>query len=323
MASLYLVGCAPIVSKPLSATATDEGLIYYMPKRDVVVTLTTNIASKLPTVSVSASTPYADVSKRFVLMVEGTPTGKRSTDVMVTSNGLLTSSSAKIESEVGEIVANIATTAGSTPSLATTQTTDNCDVFPNYSTLIPVPKSNSISSIDFCGFTVTIKPLLIASLDDIETSRIIENKQVAGYFYRQDLPYQVKVISKMAAGNNTILDAIVNSPSHAPVQFIPVSKAFFADNDNLVKFDNGILTQYKEVKTSELLGLTSIPADIIAKYFDAAGKLFGFRNIDNTNKLSEINSELRLEIARQRFDSCITAIRANDTATIEKLNCGK
>lgn len=323
---LGLSGCAPIASIPLTGNDNKAGLIYYMPKRDIVVTLT-NVKGppEASTLAVTVSAPFADLDKRFALTVQGTPIGTRSTDVMVSANGLLMSSSAKLESQVGAIAAQIAAAAGAVRAVWKQEEEKDCTAFTTYSISIPAPKATLSEENHFCGFTIVVAST-VAPKEKGDPQRGGKRKAdaeqpSAGYFYRQELPYRVTVVPK--AGGDPIIATIVNSPSEAPVEFVPVAKALFADNDNLVSFDNGVLKQYKEIKSSELLGLASIPADIIAKYFDAAGKIFGFLNTENTNKLNEINSELRLEIARQRFDSCITAIHAKDDATIDKLGCGK
>lgn len=338
-----LAGCAPIQSKPLDVSSNAEGLIYYLPKRDVVVTLT-KPKDAPATLTVGIGAAYADLSKRYLLTVKGTPLGSRTHDVAVSESGLLKSGNAVLVSNVGEIAAAIASSLGGVPwRLDAAGQSQDCTKLASYSIAIDGGKTVD----NFCGFRieVTATAFPAQAAPGTETSKessdhrsgdklpaavptdvVHSHSGGAGYYYRQARPYRVRVCPtesspKACSDENTILAGVLNSPTDAPVQFIPVSKTLFADNDNTVTFSDGVLTQYKEVKGSELLGLTSIPAEVIAAYFKAAGSLFDFLKQKSDSEVGQVNGQLALALAKMRYDACLVAIRNNDKPAMESLDC--
>ncbi|MBA4286736.1 MAG: hypothetical protein C0434_14515 [Xanthomonadaceae bacterium] len=299
-------------------------MIYYMPKQDIVVTYIRSDGTTAATLTAVAGPAYADMTKRYVLNVDGVLTANRATDVKVSKAGLLESSSAKLESKVGEIAVEIAKAASSVRRQIENKPPEACQGFKEYTMAIDPSALDGKGSKSFCGFTVTIDN----GKDTTQTDSIgdVTPKSDAGYYYRQGRPYRVMVCpepadKKECGGQNNILDAVVSSPTAAPVQFIPVTKALFADNDSLIVFSDGTLQQYKEVKNSELLGFASIPADIVGAYFEAAGKLFGFLNTKNTNEAELLDSKLKLDLVKMRYDACLVAINNKDDPAIESLGC--
>lgn len=336
-------GCAPIQSKPLDGKTNVEGLVYYLPKRDIVVTLTRPKDAPV-TLSASSGTAYADLSKRYLLTTKGTPAGERTLDVGISEAGLLQSANAQLVSEVGAIAAAIASSAGGLPfRSARSRQTQSCTQLAAYS--IAIDGSNAVEN--FCGFRIevaaipfSIQPTAApgggnAATDGqvaeptpvgVSAYDVVPAPSGAGYYYRQARPYRVRVCpyksgSKNCASREMVLDVVLNSPTGAPIHFIPVSKALFADNDSQVTFSDGMLTQYKEVKGSELLGLTSIPADVIAAYFKAAGGLFDFLEDKNTSDVEQVNGQLALKLAKMRYDACLVAINNKDEPAIKSLGC--
>ncbi len=179
-----------------------------------------------------------------------------------------------------------------------------------------------------CGFTVNVTSTRSNNTTSTDEIDHVTPKSDAGYYYRQGRPYRVMVCPESDATKTSgcgsadkLIDAVLSSTTKAPVQFVPVSKALFADNDSIIVFSDGTLQQYKEVKNSELLGFAKIPADIVGAYFEAVGKLFGFLNTKSTNEADLLDSKLKLDLVKMRYDACLVAIKNNDKPAIDSLGC--
>ncbi len=322
LGGILVSGCAPIQSKPLGDKANAVGLVYYLPKRDIVVTLT-KPATGTATLTVGLGDAYADLTEGYVLNVDGTPTASRDTTVNVSAAGLLESSAAKLESKVGLIAVELSKLAAQWKRERTpTEKAQPCDEFTAYTVSID-PKPGT--SVSLCNLKITIaaEPAAITS---VPPGGADANAARAGYYYRQGRPYRVQVCplaTNPASCSNidNLVDEVVSSPTGAPVQFLPVSKAFFADSDSTVTFESGSLSEYKEVKGSELLGLTSIPANIISAYFTAASGLFDFINTKDEKEAEVLDGKLALKLAKMRYDACLVAIGNKDKPAIDSLGC--
>ena len=96
-------GCASVMST-LEPKATTGGLFYYMPKRDIFVTVT-NASGKTTSITAVASTAYADSSKTYQLEYQPHMLAKNAMDLDISEAGLLTSANAN---QTGDAVAALA-----------------------------------------------------------------------------------------------------------------------------------------------------------------------------------------------------------------------
>lgn len=323
MGGVLAAGCAPVHSMRLDSQINAEGLVYFLPKRDIVVTLTKGKDSP-DTLTITPGNAYADRSARYVLTVSGTPMASRDTDIKVSAAGLLESSVAKLESKVALIAAEIAKMGAQVPSVRLTgDEAETCKALSTYTVSIDPEKPEAVS---LCGLKITVTAVDTVPISPVHATKEDMGSKQAGYYYRQGRPYRVKVCPKGTnteepCKDNSLMDEVVSSPTGAPAQFLPVSSAFFADNTNTAVFNEGTLREYKEVKNSELLGAASIPAGIISAYFSAASSLFDFMTAKDTDETEALNAKLALDALKLRFDACQMAFKNKDDAAADRLGC--
>src|SRR5439155_15354195 len=91
----------------------------------------------------------------------------------------------------------------------------------------------------------------------------------AGVFYRQEEAFKVT-----AEGAGLKVTTIVLSPSLAPTRFLPIFGSLFASAEADFGFVDGMPTKYDQNADGESIALLKLPADVIAAYFGAVGKMF-------------------------------------------------
>ena len=96
-ASACLLGCASIESQESPSGNPIQGLSYYMPQKDFVVTLTVK-GQKPEKATIATTAAYPDLSRQYVLRYGRNWLGKNSLDVTVTSTGLLSTAKSSTQS---------------------------------------------------------------------------------------------------------------------------------------------------------------------------------------------------------------------------------
>ena len=114
--AILLFACSSIKSIEIPDTKvkdySDHGLMYFMPKKDFLVTITVDKEKKISKVTLETTASYPDLSKQFVLRYSRNYIGKNTLDVGTTTQGLLTSTKSTTLSNVVDVLKNLATTAG-------------------------------------------------------------------------------------------------------------------------------------------------------------------------------------------------------------------
>ncbi len=306
--SFSIISCSSI--KSTESPSDSDGLSYYMPKKDFVVTVNVK-SSKITKVTLGTTPAYPDLSKQYVLRHGSNYLGKNTLDVSVNEKGLLTSSKSTTVSNVTDAFKNLATTYGQlrtfslvgTPP-ATGCTTDGDHIF----------TYNGVGAYNACGISIVIgKPYLSPATKKHEKP---EEKSYSGIFYRQNEPYNIS-----ATGNGLNVSSIVFSPSDAKTLFLPVSKTFFANNEAEFTFKDGIPTKYKQDTDGEIIAALKLPADIIGEYFGAVGSIFDSFKSKDDSESAAMSSALSLELAKKKYAACIEAIEKNDNDLIKELEC--
>jgi len=139
----------------------------------------------------------------------------------------------------------------------------------------------------------------------------------SGVFYRQNLPYLMT-----ADGSDVHTAAFVYSPTESPTYFLPISRTFFSNNSAEFGFAEGMPKTYKQETQGEIVALLKIPADVVAAYFAAMGSLFDAFKSRDSKEAEVLAGSVKLELAKQKYDACIAAIKANDQTRIKELACG-
>ena len=318
--ALLATACSSVKSVETPAGKKADGLIYFMPKKDIVVSMDAK-DGVIGSITIDTTDAYPDIDKQYVMRHGGNVFGKNTLDVAVNSKGLLTSANSKTVSGVTEALKNLsASAARARQGVLDTGGGDGreieheCDEERTYSFVFEA--EHMASPETKCGLKIRISQRGEAS-GGVAHGKTT-NKAYSGIFYRQNRPYLVSIADE---DSNKIAEKIVFSPSEAPINFVPVSKTFFASNEADFEFVDGVPTKYKQDADGEIVALFKLPADVLEAYFSAVGAtLDAFKSADQKES-DALTQSLALELAKRKYDACIKAIEANDTELIKELEC--
>jgi hypothetical protein len=305
--SFFLTACASINS--VETGEPTNGLTYYMPNKDVLVTVTVSADGLSKDVAVSVTPAYPDTTNRYVMQYARNLFGKNVLDVAINEKGLLSSARSTTTSSVSEIFKALAADRALAFALDATAPQKCATKGKKYTFIYPITSKGG----DACGITISIEKI---EKDAGKVHTIAPGEQSSGVYYRQHKPYKVKV-----NGADSQDEVIVFSPSNAPTQFLPISRTFFANNDATFTFEDGSPKTYKQDADSELLALLKLPADVMTAYFTAIGSTFDSFKTRDEKEAAAITEQVKLELAKRKVTSCLAAIKANDTALIKQLEC--
>ena len=306
--TIVLAACSAIESAQ-NPQSDFEGLSYYMPKKDFVVTITTK-SGQAPKVGFAESAAYPDLGRKYVLRYSRNLVGKNTMNVTANEKGLLSTATSDSVSGVADALKNLASAIGTVRGLgvraallpATCPDGDHVFVFPAETSTFP----------GVCGVTIDIEKVPGGDAGGGPT----EGKVVAGIYYRQNEPYRVT-----ASGGGTDIGTILFSPSNSATRLMPIFGTVFANNHAEFAFTDGMPTKYNVDTDGEAIALLKLPAEVLSAYFSAVGAVFdGFKAIDS-KKAAELDAAIKLQLAQQKYDACVAAIKANDVAAIAKLGC--
>jgi len=337
---LCLVGCAAVQSQVIDdrpvATApnlilkpTPDGIVYYMPRRPFIVTVTTPAATAaVPnppgTAGVSQGTAEADLSQRFILSQGTNLVAKTEMNITIGANGLLKTSNTTATSEVATALQNAASAAGTIAGfgavppvlgrLAPAPPPDGCPPpGTSYQYLIyPSPRDNDPKVSVFCNYTVTWHLAAGATNPGSNSNATPGEAVYSGVFYRHELPYVVMVTGpKDANGNAVIAVSVLTSPNDSEIDFFPVRESFFANNTANITLADGVVTGVDQTTDGELTAALSLPATVIGNYTSAIGNLLGniTTNSSDTQKLLAQQQSTASAVAQATV--CRATIAAN------------
>ncbi len=311
---LAVTGCASVQSTSLASDQATAGLVYRLPKKLIVVTYVVPEDGKPGAATVAASVALPDIATRYVANFSRNLIGKNTLEIGIGTNGLLTSSKASTTSQIELILANLAGAAGSLSTFSAMPTSDTapqCVTKGTYTTTYAFEDLVRDGSGRFCDLTVTVeripgstRPTKIAMGSGAQT----------GYFYRTTVPIMVTV--KYARFARSEERAVVLLPDVESLEFLPVERSLFANNNAEFTFVDGIPTAYKQDVDGELLALSKLPAAVLKGYFDAIGAAFSQRSTNATNEASLLAKLDALSLQRQRSAQCDKAIASGDPAAI-------
>lgn len=308
-----LFGCSSIESVQYSKDEAVEGLTYYMPKKDISIKII-KLGGKITTVTIETTSAYPDLSTAYNLEFKKSLAGKNVANIGVDTNGLLTSTKSTMTSGVSEAFKNLGEAIGTAVGLSAPAeaAADTC-IDGTHSFTMPARDTRTT----VCGLQVNITKLMNEPTPGALPTNNKKNSPRAGIFYKQAEPYRATI-----TGTYNI-STIIFSPSEARVNFLPISGTFFSNNEADFGFTDGMPTKYNQSTDGEVIGLLKLPADVLASYFGAIGKVFdSFKTKDD--KESEVMlASTRLDLAKLKYQACIDAIQSKNNTTIEQLNCGK
>ncbi|TSD76588.1 hypothetical protein FFI16_009220 [Pseudomonas sp. KBS0710] len=307
--------CSGVKSIPDPAPDDLDGLIYYMPMKDLIVSIAIGDENKLTSVTIGTSTAYADRSVKYSLSFQKALLANNDINIGTNSAGLLKSATSETTAQVSEIFKALGSAVGTVRPLANNLTAPEC----TKGSHVFVYKFTQLvnQSVSPCGVTVTAKRYDNAT-KDTSTKRNEDNKKGnSGIFYKQEIAYLI------SATRSEDLNAsqIVTSPSESPVYFLPISKTLFSSSKADFTFEDGIPTKFAQKSDSELVSLFSLPATIVGAYFEAVGKVFTSFKSNDDKQVAALQAELTAEIQKRKTKECMAAVKDGRTDDIEKLGC--
>ena len=315
-----LQGCAAVESTPRTPMTPADGLVYYLPKRHVLVTVTVSATGTSLTITATNAVP--DLKASFVATIPRNHIGTSDGSIGVNTVGLLDSdSTAKTTSQLSDTLSSITGFIGGARGYSLNERSAGCGTG-TYSKVLRILDNGTFDPVDkpmikdgggLCDFSFELTRLL----DTPPSSAVVDTpptKAAYGFFYRQLIPYKV-IASRVGDANPR--EFIVLSPTGSKTHFLPLSIAGFGNNTGGFSFDSGVPTKYSQKVESEFVGLVALPATLITAYFKAIGNAFNVRKESLTAESQYLASQNALELARQRRDACIAALATDDLATIK------
>ena len=103
-----------------------------------------------------------------------------------------------------------------------------------------------------------------------------------GIYYRPLLPYELSIINEKFA---IYYQETISLPNEAPILAVDLTRGPFITKKMTLTFKNGILTQMKVDKPSEVLAAMNIPLDIVKAVVALPTELIQFKmNYSSENK---------------------------------------
>lgn len=327
-----LTGCAVVQSQVVGHNkATPNGIVYFMPRRPFVVTVTTPAASTAAphpqsTVTVTEGTAEPDLKYRFVLSQGTNLIGKSELNITVGKNGLLKTSNSTATSEVATALTNAASSVGSLvgvtavppvprPMGAGAPPPDGCPPpgssyqYPIY----PAPRPGDPQQRVFCGNTVTWHLAAGAAEHYPNNANFTANgADYSGIFYRHELPYVVTVTGpKDRSGYAIVAVKILTSPDDSDIDFFPIKRSFFANNTADITITDGVITGVDQTTDGELTSALSLPATVLSSYTSAIGRILGNLTTNSGDIQKLLAQQQATAIAEAKFAVCRKTIAAN------------
>lgn len=303
-----LAGCASVSSVPEPEHA--QGLTYYLPKKDFVITLT--VSDKARTVTAETTPAYPDRQHRYAVRFQRNWLGKNEMDVDITPSGLLTSAYSKTTSNVSEVLQNLAAAKSVSVLGSDKAAADECAKPGVYSKIVSA-QATPTPIVDFCSLRIEVKALSVEeSANKPKADGGKAGAARSGFYYRNALPYLLTVTSQLDSRSFLLF-----SPSESLTQFLPVKESWIASNEATLTFDEGMPTKYKQAADGELVALTKLPADILSAYFAAIGNAFGSRKAAAISETEYLKALQGAELQRLKLQQCQQAIPTGDPVAIQ------
>lgn len=339
----FCAGCASIHSTPIPhEQAVAEGLVYHLPRRDVVVRVTvvdkpasndtaraTGAAesSGVTDITVERGPAYADISQRFALGFERSAFADHSIDIGISVDGLLTKSNATYSATLAAALESVANGAAASRSQASDS--QPCTAAGVHVFVLPVPPRTTSceAALDItqmiCGKAIKVRVQEQApsappgaSVQACSAAQGYGDQARVGVFYRQSQPYTVTV-TPVSAGWNLVQTVLL--PSRSPTRFLPMDRALFADTSAEVGFEHGEPKTLKQSANGEGSEMLKLPAKVAKAYFAAVGAVLTGISGRDGQRADAAAAQARALAAQQQLALCRAAASAKpaDPALVE------
>lgn len=312
-----LCACSSVKSIESPDESAAQGLGYYMPKKDFVVSFSIE-NDKIKDVTLGTTPAYPDYSKQYVLKYGRNYFGQNVMNIGVTENGLLSSATSETKSSTAEVIKGLVSSATQLDAFEKSKPFAGEKKQPAGQAKCKDGKYRFVFSGEGAKKPCQYN-LLIDKQDlngNIIAPKMESGKAQSGIYYRQNEPY---LLTFDAEGR--VYEKMVFSPSASSTFFLPIAKSAFSNNKAAFEFKDGVPVKYDQDTGGELVSLIKLPADMIGAYFAAIGNVFtGFK--DNSEKeQAALSASLSLELQRKKYEACMDAIDAGDADLIDELGC--
>ena len=326
-----LAGCAGIESAPVGGQDVVEGVAYHLPMRYFQLKVTV-VDQTVTALDWSTSEAFADPRQAFALRYNAHLIGKTTVKVEVNSKGLLSTANTATTDSIAALATVQPTKAQEKPSILPLKTeadapVNRCPANGDYVFVFDRPEQIQL----LCGQSVDVRiahapagaaanlPAAGASASDGAPATLA---RTPGIYYRINRAYlataQAPVSgSKASVGQTKLLLA----PNDSPTVLLPFGRTVFAANDGDITLVDGVLQTYEQANDGELAALLKFPASMLGAYFSAVGNVFGAFTERDMRALAVRQADLKNDILRFKLDRCMDALKKNDTAALQTLQC--
>ena len=314
VALLMSAGCATgIRSSPIPTKGSaPEGLVYFLPKRDITVTIVV-AKDKADEVTVTAADAMPDPTKGYVATIPRNDVGTVDSTLLVNERGLLDSdSTTSVTSSLTDILSKLGSLAAN-PWLEVrpVRDGDDCPLPGTYRRSFAATPGSPGPGPHLCGYTVAIAR---AATDPATSVDNHDKPNQHGLFYRVPVAYEVKVTKDAVSRKYTVY-----SPTGSPTYFLPLARSTFATNTATLGFKDGVPTKYKQAIGNEAVALLSVPATVLENYFTAIGSVLTSKKGISEKEVAYLNQLNTLAVSEARRAACAkVAAESNDVEEIKK-----
>ena len=319
-----IAGCAAgIKSTPIHAVDQQgthtakaaDGLIYFLPERDVIVsvTVTGKDKSRIELVNVASADARPDFQSGFAATIPRNWAGVNDATIQVNDKGLLhTETKTETTSSLTDILRAAASAAG-------VARMNESRVLPLGSTECPegvwkTQFSLPLTNATWCGYRIAEA----SDSDDLLGANQSADAPAKGLFYRIQIPRKVTV-SKDGFENQVFT---IFSPTGSKTFFLPLAGSAFGTNKATFAFDQGVPTKYHQSVGNEVQGVLGAPAAVLQSYYASIGAMFGAKKEALSGEADYATQISALAIANARNEACVAAVRASADLTAIKAACG-
>lgn len=341
-----LAGCASLSSEPVSPDGGDgkEGLVYHLPRRDIVVTVIVDANGAATDIAIDAGAAYADPAQAYLLRLNRSAIGNSKVDIGISADGLLTKADASTTPRLLEALQFVAEEAA---KLKSQRAPANAGANPCANAgshrfrlpllshreeknppaeLKPYQFAGQAFSTTVCGGTLAVTVRELAPLAPVAAAQSAQPPDPGaaartGVYYRQSRPFLVTVAPMDGFGFHAV--QVVASPTRSPTRFLPYERTAFAQSTVTLGFSDGQPNAFVEDVEGEIPALLKLPAALLRAYFSAIGAVFdGFSKRDSA-EAGALNNALQLELAKQKTSACLAAIKSDpkNKTLLDDLGC--
>ena len=225
--------------------------------------------------------------------------------LVVSPNGLLTSSDIQASDRTGEVLVQMATFAGAVYGLNSRTNNSDTKECPNDKTseLTAILDLNDDDQLQALNQSLACMGARVTKLENYGNFKVNSNNlptRISGIAYRTPITVLFNIEKctlnqKRCSGQANWFPAetiSVSLPQAGPISFLRQNAGAFTNTTYKNKFQNGILTNYDASRPSEFEEIAILPVRALNEAADAAAKIFSYRVDQSKTILALTQNEL-------------------------------